>query len=330
MSASDNSSNEQDTSASPDLVFSLIFRFWLYLISNILSLSFCLFVLYSILSDRALRHSLSNHVIIVLLFICLIYESTDIPFILHYYLYGTVLSTAPAFSRFWSFLDFGCYSTQLIILAWATIERHILIFHNRWVSTKKKRFYVHYLPLITLLLYCFLFYSIIILGPFCENTFDQRGLNGVPFPCIYETPFFAQWEILCNESIPVSIIILASLGLFLRVIWQRTCRLHRAVNWRKQRKMTIELLSISVLYLSLSVPGTFLVLSYEFGVSPDIGSHVLPYSTFFSYYIVFLFPYVCCRTSSKIQKKLKNLVRCQRQRRVVAPHVIPMNCMIRR
>jgi hypothetical protein len=47
-------------------------------------------------------------------------------------------------------------------MAWLAIERHILIFHDRWVSNRRGRFLFHYLPLIILVTYILVFYSIAI------------------------------------------------------------------------------------------------------------------------------------------------------------------------
>ena len=71
------------------------------------------------------------------------------------------------FYRFWVFVDYFFYSFQIALFAWATMERHILIFHDQYMSRVKKRFFVHYLPvnrhhyvLPGQLLYCILRHSV--------------------------------------------------------------------------------------------------------------------------------------------------------------------------
>ncbi|CAF4389476.1 unnamed protein product, partial [Rotaria sp. Silwood2] len=145
----------------------------------------CFFVLYYLLFDRILRQSLNNHVIIILLFICLLYELFDVPFILNFFLHGFNWEFPVSFSLFWSFIDYALYGTQFIVFSWATIERHILIFHDRWLFNRKRRFLIHYLPLIILILYSFIYYCIIIFAPFCPYIFYRLPAYGVPFPCIY-------------------------------------------------------------------------------------------------------------------------------------------------
>jgi len=60
-------------------------RFWLFLISDILSLLFACFVLFHSLFSQRLRQSLNSRTIIVLLIFNLLCELFDIPTIIHYY-----------------------------------------------------------------------------------------------------------------------------------------------------------------------------------------------------------------------------------------------------
>ncbi|CAF3931916.1 unnamed protein product, partial [Rotaria sp. Silwood2] len=111
------------------------------------------------------------------------------------------------------------------------------------------------------------------------------------------------------------------LSLLIRVLWKKS-RLHRSIQWRKQRKMTIQLLSVSILYITFSAPGVFLNISYEFGVSRAVGITFMSYAYFFSYYIVFPFPFVCLGTLPELKKKLEKLFWYQRQGRRIAPDAL--------
>jgi hypothetical protein len=325
MSNFSNESIEDDTDLYPDVIFSYVFRFWLFLISNILSIACCLFALYHLLIDRNLRQSLNNHIIIILLFICLIYELTDISFILNFYRFGTNWHITPSFSVFWSFLDYALYGAQFLLFSWATIERYILIFHDRWLLTKKRIYFLHYFPIIILIVYSLIYYTIIIILPFCPRMFFQLPMHGVYYPCIYYyVPIISIWELVCHQLIPVITIIIFSCLIFIRVLWQKS-RLNRTIQWRKQRKMTIQLLSVSILFLSLSAPGVFLSIAYDFGLPKDIGIYYMPYAYFFSYYVVFLFPFVCLGSLPELRKKFEKLICYQRQQRLVHPQPLQRN-----
>jgi hypothetical protein len=117
-------------------------------------------------------------------------------------------------------------------------------------------------------------------------------MHGVYYPCIYYyVPIISIWELVCHQLIPIIIIIIFSFLLFIRVLWQKS-RLNRTIQWRKQRKMTIQLLSVSILFLSLSAPGVFLSISYEFGLPRDIGIYYMPYAYFF--FLLCCIPFSIC------------------------------------
>jgi hypothetical protein len=297
------------------IISSSIVQFWLFLISNILSILSCIFVLYQLLIDRNLRRALQNYCIIILLIIVLVIELIDIPLILQYYRFGTDWQPTPILSLFWTFIDYGFYTAQSMVFAWATIERHILIFHNGWLATRKKRLFLHYLPLITILIYCFTYYGIVIFVPFCENTIYRPFVDGVSYPCVYDNVILQNFDLLCHQIMPTLIIVVFSITLLLRVLWQKT-RMHRTIQWRRQRKMLIQLLSISILYLFLNVPWAFILLLQFFGLESKIMDIFTPYAFFIGYYIIFLLPFVCCGSLPQIKMKLKKLLCCQQPPRI--------------
>ena len=167
---SNNSDSLNLTTASPDLI-PLLLKFWLDLIFLIPSLICTLFVLSHLLFIPTLRHSLHNHVIIILLLTVLFCELTQYPWMLYYYSHANIWQRPYIFCVIWGFIDWAVYMLQLLLFAWATIERHILIFHDQWVSTRTKRLYFHYLPIIIIILYWSIYYSYIYFYPSCTNTY---------------------------------------------------------------------------------------------------------------------------------------------------------------
>ncbi|CAF1090300.1 unnamed protein product [Adineta steineri] len=99
-----------------------IVRFWIFLVSNILSFICCLFVLYHFLFDSNLHRGLHNHVIIIILIICLISELTTIPWVTYLYLYEVVWIQTPTFCMIWKFFDTTTYTTTAKLVGWASVE----------------------------------------------------------------------------------------------------------------------------------------------------------------------------------------------------------------
>jgi len=303
MSNLNNTTTEENSSSSSVYDISPSVRFWTYLFFDIISVACILVVLYLLLFDRTLRQALHNHIIIVLLFIGLIYELTDIPWILYANRWGVPMFSTTTFYLIWVFVDYAFYSAQIALFAWAVIERHILTFHDKWIASRKKRLFIHYILIAAIPIYCFIYYCLIYFGPFCENSFDSFIAGGIYISCLFSRTFLGTWDLIVHQFIPTLIIVIFSALLILRVIWQKL-RLHQPIQWRRHRKMTIQLLSISYIYLIFNVPWTSLVFAFQYGLSAEAAYVPLLYAGYLYYYVFFLFPLVCCGSLPEIRKKL--------------------------
>jgi hypothetical protein len=112
--------------------------------------------------------------------------------------------------------------------------------------------------------------------------------------------------------IPTIIIVVFSMALLVRVLYQKSS-LCRKIQWRKQRKMTIQLLSITILYQLLNFPWAFLQFCQMIKAPVDVNGQAFSVAYFSPYYLIFFFPFVCCDTLSKLRKKLKKFFFCQQQ-----------------
>ncbi|CAF1272973.1 unnamed protein product [Adineta steineri] len=297
-----------------------IVRFWIFLVSNILSFICCLFVLYQLLFDSNLRRGLHNHVIIIVLFMCLIWELTDVPWTMSVYLYEVASIQTPTFCMIWKFLDTTLYTTIAKLVGWASVERHILIFHDQWVSTKKKRFFIHYLPLIFIVLYGVVVYGTITPMNNCNRPFYYFIPMCAYSSCVYNSLTFSLYEYVTGGLLCSVLIGFCSIFLVLRVIFQKR-HLQQQIQWRKHRKMILQLLSVSSLFFVLYLPPVILATAYKLGVPTSVGAQYIAYGRFLSYYIVFLFPFTCLSTIPELGTRIKNIFRCHwgQQRNTVFP-----------
>ena len=320
MANSTNTSNNDffDPYAMFDIDIPVAVRFWLYTVFNTLSILCTIFDLYQLLSDRKLRQALNNHIIIILLFTGLVYESTTVPFMLNYYRLGKAWILTPSFARFWTLIDYITYEIELLGFAWATIERHILIFHQQWLATEKKRFFIHYLPIIAIIIYCLAYYPFMIFFPYCQSSPLTQPMNGVPIPCAGFDPILGKYDAICHQMIPTFTIAIFSVGLLLRVIWQKL-RMHRTIEWRQQRKMVIQLLSISTLYILFNFPRAIVQAFVISGDTTFVIIKAFTHLTFFSVQLVFFFPFVCCALIPDIEKRLKKMFCCQNKQQTNGP-----------
>jgi hypothetical protein len=226
------------------------------------------------------------------------------------------------FCSIWAYIDWTFYLMQIALFAWASIERHILIFHDGWVATEKKRFFVHYLPIIIIIIYYLIFYFIVYFFPFCENTFNNIDMICMS-ACLFNSIGFNLFQTMTNNIMPSLTIVIFSITLLLRVLRQKQ-RIRQAIQWRKHRKMTVQLLSISFLYLVVTCPYAFMIVLGSYGLSDDIGVDFQGFTIFFSYYIVLLFPFVVIFSLPELFTKIKAIFQLQRPARLTAPAILPM------
>jgi hypothetical protein len=297
-------------------------KFWFYLTFLIPSYTCSVFVLYYLIVNGKLRFTLHNHSIILVLVIGIVYEMTIYPWMLYYYHYRGVWHRSLIFCTIWSFIDWGLYYTQTILFAWTTIERHILIFHNQWVSTKTRRFLIHYVPLVLLSSYCLVYYVILDFFPPCINSYYDTSMICVTL-CFTNIYALYMWDTLVHQALPTLIIVTFSIALLVRVSWHKH-RIGQSIQWRKHRKMTIQMLYISLLYLIFAFPMTLMNLLYLCVLPRSIGMHFMQYLLFLNYSMILLYPFACLLSLPQLRHKFIDKFRCTRQR------VQPLSLMLRK
>ncbi|CAF1406101.1 unnamed protein product [Adineta steineri] len=298
-------------------------RLWVLVIFDSSSIICTLLLLYYLSHNRASRKALHNHVIIILLILGLGTQLIDVPsyiaFIIHS---GVVKPSIPSSCLVWWFAAFGMYNGGTILMAWAAFERHILVFNYRWISTRRGRILGHYLPISILLLYIITFYIYVLFIFSCENTYDYTLPICNAYPCYQADPFIGMWEFIVNNIVPSVLVAILSFALLIRVIQQKR-RLHQRIQWRKQRKMTIQLVSLSILNIIFNIPLNIVSLAHLCGLPASYGVEAEQYFYFSCYFLIFLFPFVCLFSYTELYKKikLKFLYHIKRSNNVVAPIV---------
>ena len=287
-------------------------RFWLFFGFDVSSIVCSILVLYYLLMERALRQALHNHVSILMLLFNFVYQMIDIPLHLQYLHTGIVRPATPTLCLIWWFIDWGFFFNDEILLLWAMIERHILIFHNELIATRRRRLLIHYFPISMIVLLVMMFYIVAIFAPSCQNTFDYTmDLCGM-YACYESVQFFATVEQLGFGTIGMSLIAMFSIALLVRVIWQKY-QIHRHIRWQQQWKITVNLVCISLLYLCSCFPLGIINLIWLYA-QPNFANEIVPTYFFVSYFPIFLLPFVCLGTVPKLWNKVKKHDPRQRRR----------------
>ncbi len=309
--STDNSSDDNSSSSfiSSEVSIPRPVRFWLMLLSNIPSIvcSFC--IIFHIITNRTQRKALHNHTILLILIFGLPVQLMDINFYLVFFEYGSVQTPKPFICLLWWLADYGFYIGGIILMAWLAIERHILIFNDGWVATRRGRFLAHYLPLIVILTYIILFYGIAIFFIPCQNTYEYSVPVCGASPCYQEYGILGMWEFIVNTSGPILLESILSTCLILRVLWQKR-RLRQSSQWRKQRRMMIQLFLVSGLDATLNLPIYLIPLAHLCGLPAQYGVQAELYFFFLGYWVIFLFPFASLCQYPELRKKIKKKIFC--------------------
>ncbi len=262
---------------------------------NIPSTICSLLLLYHLFTKRHLKIVLHNHMIMVLLLAILMIQLIDMPLYLKYLYLGFVSPATAAMCFFWWYIDIAFYDTVVILLAWTSFERHILIFHSKWIAIRKNLWLFHYLPMIFFLIYPLSFYLFVLLIPTCDEKYLFDFTQGWCDynPCYYNNDSLSLYDNLMNATIPCLLIALFSIVLVFRVLWTKKIRFHRPIQWKKYRKMTIQLFTISSFFVVFNLPLLFYYSLQICGSIPTVvDDHILPYLLFLANFSVLLLPFV--------------------------------------
>ena len=195
-----------------------------------------------------------NHVILCLLTISFIQKSTDIIFHLYYLRWGIVIQQTYTFCAVWTWLNYALYCVNLHLVTWFCIQRHLFIFYSQMMKKKWCLILFHYIPLIFCLIYTPTFYlRFIFFPPYCTNIWDYTVVY-CGGPCyLSNDPSLGTFDWLFHCGTPILVIVIANLLLFCRVVWQNA-KHKRSMEWGRQKRLIIQLIFISALFLILASP----------------------------------------------------------------------------
>jgi hypothetical protein len=250
-----------------------------------------IYILYKFFRFPQFRSRLNNHSIIALIIVSFIETSSELPIALQYLRIGHVQPNTYSFCLFWIWYNFSLQSTNLLLMTWTSIERHILIFHSNWMQTSKGKLKWHYIPLLICVTYIPVFYFSCIIIYQCENFFDYSSLLCGPI-CYNNVTWLSSFDWITNILLPSLLIPFASISLLGRVLIQAK-KMRRTLNWRSTRKMTMQLMIISTLYFIFWSP-LALVSLVRIYFNPTFIDDVTYYYLYYTPYLVQLFmPFVC-------------------------------------
>ena len=282
-------------------------RFWPLLITDIPSIICSVVLLCVLFGDRNLRNALHNHIVILLLLVNLVSQFVDNIAYLLFLRLRNVWPSTPAMCVIWILAGYQFYVTSTLLVALASIQRHVLIFHHRYLLSCRRRFLLHYVPIILLLFYCLSYgvalLTLMIIDGYPYN-YAARMCGGLS-KWIQNYSTLSIYDVILNELLPIPVIGVFSATLLFRVL-RRKRRLLGRVEWRKQRKMSIQLLSVSTLFFTVNLPPILLYLIETMVAKKNLPGMDTAYACFsyMTYYQSVLLPFVCVPPLWKNCKKI--------------------------
>jgi hypothetical protein len=281
-------------------------KFWILLLFQIPSILCSIFVLYHMCALPTYRRTLANHVVISILIISLLSVTIDLSITLNYLRVGIVHPQLSSFCYFWMYIDYSLYANGMLLMAWASIERHILVFSFHYFRSTYRIIFAHYIPIIISLVYPFIFYIYTIFIYSCKENLLDFKVTLCGSPCFKQESYILNWyDMLVHSVIPCLLIIAFSLALLIRVIKQKRRVQQQLFSWKKQRRMVVQLLSIACLYILMNIPLFIIILIKECCISTFADVEHELYLFYFYYFLTLLFPFVCLGSLGDVRKKFR-------------------------
>ena len=272
-------------------------------------------------SCRTVRAMDHQHSLFVLVIVNCVQALTDVAAALDFYHSdGDVRVKTTAFCVWWTFADYALFSTNASLMAWISVERHLLIFHRPLLGGAGtwQRWLLHVAPWIFCPMSVSLFYTLtIIISPMCTSVWYSDSLL-CGQPCYLET-HWSSVDVFTTAVFPITVIVIANLALIIRVLHQRATVAGRGrINWRNQRRMVLQLSVISVFYLAIWLPILIIQLAQLYVDATFLASQLDTF-IFIAYTGPLLLPFICMALIPKLLKRLKSIVMPQKMA-TVAPN----------
>jgi hypothetical protein len=219
--------------------------------------------------------------------------------------------------------DSALYVIFSILTAWASIERNILVFFPNWFRPKRKCFLFHYVPLLVCFLYPTIFYTITLIIIPCDIPFNYMVVVCDRYACVSLNSRFSLWDSIANYIIPAFNTVIFSIILLVGVLYKRY-RAQGRIDWRNYRKLTLQLLPISFLYIALQLPPMIMYTAYTAGMSWDVGANYYGDALTFTYWVILFNPLASVVSLPGLKTKCKNVVFFWRARQAIRPEIMEM------
>jgi hypothetical protein len=238
-----------------------------------------------------------------LLMVNFIQVTFDLPMVIHFYRLGRVSPATAGYCTWWTFLEYTLNGSGEMLMATISIQRHILIFQPHTLNSRLRRFLLHHLPLLFCIIYPIVLYLILVVFYPCDGIQWDFQLNvcGLANCYLVYSKVLGTFDWAVDNGLPIVIIIIANAALVIRVVRQKRRR-HQLVSWRNQRRMTLQLLSVSCLYFIAWFPNLVIGIVQQLFSPTFLVDIQFDYIFDLTYLICLVLPWICLRLFPEFTK----------------------------
>lgn len=217
----------------------------------------------------------------------------------------------------WIFSNYVLFGSSFWIMLTAAIQRYILIFYKHRLNSAAK----YYIPIALPPAFFVIWYTVLICFYPCQQQFDYSQLwcSGA---CYGYQGLISSVDWIISSLLPVSMIVICNVALIAQVVRQKY-RMQRARTWRTARKLVVQLLPISLLYLIIYVPVNTIALIRLWFDPSFLVSFYSNIFAYFNYLGPLLVPFACLMSSPEMMTQIKRLHRLGLGNQVQAQELQP-------
>ncbi|CAF3857540.1 unnamed protein product [Adineta steineri] len=159
---------EDDSYSSLESSFSRSIKFDILISCQILSILCNLIIFYYFIRLRELQAKRHHHVVICLLICHFLIITMELPVTLAYLHFGEVIPSSYSLCLYWIYMNYLLFPSSAWIMAIASIQRYIFIFHKHLMNS----FLKHYIPIFLPPILLSIWYVVLIFFYPCQQQFD--------------------------------------------------------------------------------------------------------------------------------------------------------------
>jgi hypothetical protein len=248
--------------------------------------------------------TLHNHVVLVLLCNSFLFVTIPVSASEAFFFTSHVRPERNVFCAFWTWIHYSINISNLILMAFACAERHWLVFRLNAMSTKRIRATCHYVPLVICTTYPWFFYFVFIFLYQCEPVYDFNELLCV-MPCYFLNLRMANIDTFLNNWMPIFAIPILTGILFIRFLAQKHRMRIKIFQWKRDRKMVLQLLAITSLYVFMWSPLQAVAITNYIWHGGMATQFEIDYLYALPYFIHLLYPFVILFSNSDFTRRTR-------------------------